>query len=459
MSNIDMGKKVLVAGVGKSGIAAAKLLLGGGCSVVLYDDGKTVDDTSLTEMFGNGADVSMCTGSVPEEILSEIKYCVISPGIPLDAPSIRAFSEKGIHIIGEVELAYMYEKGTVAAITGTNGKTTTTALMGDIMKKTGRKVFVAGNIGLPYTETAKETDEESCSVLEVSSFQLETISSFRPFVSAVLNITPDHLNRHHTMDNYIKAKMDIAKNQTKDDVIVLNYEDEVLRKEAEHVNARVIYFSSRHTLDEGVYLEDGKNIVVKLDGGCRRLCGTDELHVLGIHSYENVMAAVAMARAMNVSYEDIYDAVTKFQSVEHRIEYVCEKNGVKYYNDSKATNTDAAIKGITSMVRPTYLIGGGYDKQADFTEWIQSFDGAVKKLVLIGETSGQIARTCDSLGFTDYIKMNGLKEAVGYCVENAESGDAVLLSPACASWDMFASYEERGKLFKKYVTQNYANII
>lgn len=454
MSDVDMGKKVLVAGAGKSGIAAAKLLLSGGCSVVLYDDGKTVDDNRLKEMFGDGADVSMCTGSVPERILSEIKYCVISPGIPLEAPSVRAFMKSGINIIGEVELAYMYEKGDVVAITGTNGKTTTTALMGEIMKKTGRNVFVAGNIGLPYTETVGQTDEKSCSVLEVSSFQLETISSFRPAVSAVLNITPDHLNRHHTMDNYIKAKLDIAKNQTKDDVIVLNYEDEVLRRAAENVNARVLFFSSRHILEEGVYLEDGKNIVVKLDGACKNLCSTDELNVLGIHSYENVMAAVAMARAMNVSYEDIYDAVTKFQSVEHRIEYVCEKNGVKYYNDSKATNTDAAIKGITSMVRPTYLIGGGYDKQADFTEWIQSFGGTVKKLVLIGETSGQIARTCDGLGFTDYIMMNGLKEAVDYCMGSACEGDAVLLSPACASWDMFASYEERGKLFKKYVTQN-----
>ncbi len=453
MSDVDMGKIVLVAGVGKSGIAAAKLLLSKGSSVVLYDDKKTLEDGVYREMFGDGADVSMCTGSVPEQILSQIKYCVISPGIPLDAPSVCAFRERGISIIGEVELAYMYEKGDVVAITGTNGKTTTTALMGDIMKKTGRNIFVAGNIGLPYTETVGGTDEKSCSVLEVSSFQLETISSFRPAVSAVLNITPDHLNRHHTMDNYIKAKMDIAKNQTKDDVIVLNYEDEVLRKGAENMNARVLFFSSRHMLDEGVYLEDGKNIIVKHDGGCRRLCSVDELNVLGVHSYENVMAAVAMARAMNVSYEDIYDAVTNFQSVEHRIEYVCEKNGVKYYNDSKATNTDAAIKGITSMVRPTYLIGGGYDKQADFTEWIKSFGGTVKKLVLIGETAGQIAGTCDSLGFNNYINMNGLKEAVDYCAENAESGDAVLLSPACASWDMFASYEERGKLFKKYVTQ------
>lgn len=454
MSEFDMGKKVLVAGVGKSGIAAAKLLLSKGCPVVLYDDKKSVDDDTIRDTFGSNANVVMCTGSVPGEILSEIRYGVISPGIPLDAPSVCSFTDSGIKIIGEVELAYLFEKGDVIAITGTNGKTTTTALTGDIMKKSGRKVFVAGNIGLPYTETVGGTDETSCSVLEVSSFQLETISSFRPRVSAVLNITPDHLNRHHTMDNYIKAKLDIAKNQTKDDVIILNYEDEVLRREAENISARVIFFSSRHVLDEGVYLEDGKNIIVKLDGMRRLLCSTDELNVLGVHGYENVMAAIAMTWAMGVTAEDIYDAVTHFQSVEHRIEYVCEINGVKYYNDSKATNTDAAIKGITSMVRPTYLIGGGYDKQADFTEWIQSFDGTVKELVLIGETKEQIARTCDSLGFSKYIMADGLKEAVDYCMEHAVSGDAVLLSPACASWDMFASYEERGRLFKMYVNEN-----
>lgn len=453
MSEFDMGKKVLVAGVGKSGIAAAKLLLNKGCSVVLYDDKKTVDDDTIRDTFGNNADVTMCTGSIPDEILPEIKYGVISPGIPLDAPSVCRFTDSGITIIGEVELAYLFEKGDVIAITGTNGKTTTTALTGDIMKKSGRKVFVAGNIGLPYTETVSQTDETSCSVLEVSSFQLETISSFRPRVSAVLNITPDHLNRHHTMDNYIKAKLDIAKNQTKDDVIILNYEDEVLRREAGNISARVIFFSSRHVLDEGVYLEDGKNIIVKLDGMRRLLCSTDELNVLGVHSYENVMAAIAMTWAMGVPAEDIYDAVTHFQSVEHRIEYVCEINGVKYYNDSKATNTDAAIKGITSMVRPTYLIGGGYDKQADFTEWIQSFGGTVKGLVLIGETKEQIAHTCDNLGFSKYKMAGGLKEAVDYCMDHAVSGDAVLLSPACASWDMFASYEERGRLFKKFVNE------
>lgn len=454
MSYVDIGKKVLVAGAGKSGIAAAKLLLDKGCSVVLYDDGRTVEDDRIKEIFGVGADVVMCTGTVPEEILSEISYAVISPGIPLDVPSVCRFREAGLSIIGEVELAYMYEKGDVIAITGTNGKTTTTALTGEIMKKSGRRVFVAGNIGLPYTGTAGETDETSCSVLEVSSFQLETISSFRPTVSAILNITPDHLNRHHTMDNYIRAKLDIAKNQTEDDVIVLNYEDEALRSEAEKINARVIFFSSRRELDEGVYLEDGKNIIARFDGAGRRICGIDELHVLGLHSYENVMAAIAMTHTMGVSYEDIHDAVVNFRSVEHRIEYVCEINGVRYYNDSKATNTDAAIKGITSMVRPTYLIGGGYDKQADFTDWIQSFGGTVRKLVLIGETSAQIAHTCDNLGFTDYIMMNGLREAVDYCVGNAGDGDAVLLSPACASWDMFSSYEERGKLFKKYVNEN-----
>lgn len=453
MYNEDLGKTVLVAGTGKSGIAAAKLLLDKGYEVVLYDDNRFLDDEEIRNLFGKNAKLISCKGNVPKDILDNIKCCVISPGIPTDAPSINSFRENEIKVIGEVELAYRFEKGAVIAITGTNGKTTTTALAGEIMKKAFSKVFVAGNIGLPYTETVNGSDDGSCTVLETSSFQLETIETFRPRVSAVLNITPDHLDRHYTMENYINAKLDISKNQTQDEVIVLNYEDEVLRNAASGLSAKVIFFSSAHELEEGIYLDNGKNIIIKLDGQKLNLCSTDELNLLGIHSYENVMAAVAMAYEMKVPLEAIKEAVTEFQSVEHRIEYVCEIAGVKYYNDSKGTNPDAAIKGITSMVRPTYLIGGGYDKKADFTEWIEAFGHTVKKLVLIGQTADQIAETCDKLGFSEYIKMPGLKEAVDYCKKCAVDGEAVLLSPACASWGMFKSYEERGKLFKQYVRE------
>lgn len=442
----------LVIGTGRSGIAAARLLASEGKEVILYDDKEDIDKKAISEKLNSSDNITIYGGSIPDEPAAAVEEVVVSPGVPLDCDTVMYWKDRGVKIIGEVELAYEHEKGVVAAITGTNGKTTTTSLVGEIMKKKYSKVCVAGNIGYPYTETVLNTDADSCSVLEVSSFQLETICSFRPAVSAILNITPDHLNRHHTMENYIEAKLSIAANQTSDDVIVLNYEDEILRAAADRLTPEVIFFSSARELEKGVFLRGGDRIVARLGGGERLVCNVNELMLPGIHNYENVMAAVAMSYAMGVSFDDIHDAVIGFKSVEHRIEYVCETDGVIYYNDSKGTNPDAAIKGIQAMSRPTYLIGGGYDKDADFTEWIEAFDGKVKKLVLIGATADQIAKTCDKAGFSDYIKLDSLKAAVDYCKDNAVSGDAVLLSPACASWDMFKSYEERGILFKQYVT-------
>lgn len=445
MENICEGKKWLVIGAGKSGINAAKLLLNCGADVVMYDDNK---EASFDEIKDN---VKFFAGDIKDDILNEISEAVISPGIPPESRVVCRCMEKGIKIIGEIELAYMFEKGDVAAITGTNGKTTTTALTGEIMKYAGGKVIVAGNIGEPYTELVSDSDGSSHSVLEVSSFQLETIENFRPHVSAILNITPDHLNRHHTMENYICAKFNIAKNQNGSDYIVLNYDDEILRERAGSFTPKTVFFSSSHVLDEGAYMRSGKDIYVKFDGVETKICSIDELSLLGVHNYENVMAAILITWLMGVSKEDIRKAVISFKSVEHRIEYVCEKSGVVYYNDSKGTNTDAAIKGICSMTKPTYLIGGGYDKNADFSDWVDCFPGRVKKLVLIGATKDKIAKTCDDKGFTDYIKADSLEGAVKYCSDNAGEGDAVLLSPACASWDMFKSYEERGRIFKELV--------
>ena len=285
----------------------------------------------------------------------------------------------------------------------------------------------------------------------MSSFQLETVHSFRPRVSAILNITPDHLNRHHTMEAYIAAKERIAENQTKQDFCVLNYEDDVLRKFGEKVEAQVLYFSSRRKLNRGVYL-DGKTIICQIDAPIS-VCDTDELQILGTHNYENVMAATAMAYAYGVPVEVIRKTLLEFKGVEHRIEFVAEKNGVAYYNDSKGTNPDAAIRGIQAMNRPTVLIGGGYDKESAYDEWIQAFDGKVKKLVLIGATRDKIAQTARSLGFTDIVMADSFEEAFEKCVEYAQPGDAVLLSPACASWGMFKNYEERGDKFKELVEQ------
>lgn len=453
--------KVLVFGSGISGEAAAGLLMREGSDVVLYDGNDKLNaDTIKSEILGQiqardheklPGTVSVILGEFPEQMLDELDLTVMSPGVPTDLPVVEEMKQRNIPVWGEIELAYSCGKGDVLAITGTNGKTTTTSLLGEIMNNARESVFVVGNIGNPYTSIVPRTREDSVIVAEMSSFQLETVRSFRPKVSAILNITPDHLNRHHTMEAYIEAKERIAANQTPEDFCVLNYEDEVLRKFGESVDAQVLYFSSRRKLNRGVYL-DGNTIVCCIDEPVA-VCDTDELQILGTHNYENAMAAVAMAYAYGVSVDVIRKTLKAFRGVEHRIEFVAEKNGVAYYNDSKGTNPDAAIRGIQAMNRPTVLIGGGYDKESAYDEWISAFDGKVKKLVLIGATREKIADTAKRLGFTDIVMADSFEEAFEKCVEYAQPGDAVLLSPACASWGMFKNYEERGDKFKELVEQ------
>lgn len=446
------GKKVLVFGAGISGIGSCGLLEKEGAEVILYDGNDKKDAEAMKAQLGEGSKVRVVLGAFPEEEMESLDLVVMSPGVPTDLPVVLAMKEKGIPVWGEIELAYVCGKGDVLGITGTNGKTTTTSLLGEIMKNARDSVLVVGNIGTPYTNAAADTREDSVIVAELSSFQLESIHTFHPKVSAVLNITPDHLNRHHTMEAYIRAKMNIAKNQTPEDICVLNYEDEETRKMADEFQASVLFFSSKHKLEQGIYL-DGEDIVYKPEKEKEGtvICKTGELQILGVHNYENVMAAVAMAAAYGVDLDVIRKSVLAFKGVEHRIEYVAEKNGVVYYNDSKGTNPDAAIKGIQAMNRPTILIGGGYDKQSDFHEWIQSFDGKVRYLVLIGATKEQIQKEAAECGFHDCILKDTFEEALDTCVELARPGDAVLLSPACASWGMFPNYEVRGEEFKKYV--------
>ena len=443
------GKKVLVFGSGISGEAAAGLLAERGAQVVLYDGNEKLDRAAVAGRVPGGTQIVL--GEFPEALLDGLDLVVMSPGVPTDLPVVARMREKSIPVWGEIELAYACAKGDVLAITGTNGKTTTTTLLGEIMREAADSVFVVGNIGTPYTGIASDTREDSVTVAEVSSFQLETVHSFRPKVSAILNITPDHLNRHHTMEAYIAAKERIAENQTEDDYCVLNYEDEVLREFGRDICPQVLYFSSRRKLKRGVWM-DGDRIVCGI-GEETVICTTGELQILGVHNYENVMAAVAMAGAYGVPADVIRRVVTSFKGVEHRIEFVAEKNGVAFYNDSKGTNPDAAIRGIRAMNRPTVLIGGGYDKDSVYDEWIRAFDGRVKKLVLIGATREKIAETARKLGFTDIVMADSFEEAFEKCTEYAEPGDAVLLSPACASWGMFKNYEERGDKFKELVEQ------
>ena len=447
-------KNVLVFGSGISGVAASRLLLKKGANVILYDGNASLDEKRIREEILDGikGSVKMILGELPEEVLETLDLTVMSPGVPTDLPVVDRMREKNIPVWGEIELAYVSGKGDVLAITGTNGKTTTTALLGEIMKNYRDSTFVVGNIGNPYTDIALDTRADSVIVAEMSSFQLESIHTFRPKVSAVLNITPDHLNRHHTMDAYIGAKLNVARNQTGEDTCVLNYEDQVTRGFAEKVNAKVLYFSSQRKLEKGIYLEEG-SIICSIDGTPAAVCHIDELKLLGTHNHENVMAAAAMAAAYGVPIEIIRKTVKVFPGVEHRIEFVAEKNGVAYYNDSKGTNPDAAIKGIQAMKRPTLLIGGGYDKESSYDEWIQAFGGKVKKLVLLGATREKIKETAERLGFCDIILADTFEEAVETCVKYALPGDAVLLSPACASWGMFKNYEERGDKFKELVNQ------
>lgn len=445
-------QKVLVAGSGKSGIAAAKLLLQMGGEIVLYDSNDKLDPEKIKEKFEKDAKLTIVLGELTRTDLMGVDLSVISPGIPLNAPFVAVLDDAQIPIWSEIQLAYHVAKGKLAAITGTNGKTTTTALTGEILKAHYEEVFVVGNIGIPYTEMALETTEKSYTVAEVSSFQLETIMDFRPDVSAILNITPDHLNRHGTMENYIEIKERVAANQTEDDWIVLNYEDEVLREfgEKEDLKPHVFFFSSARELKDGMYL-DGEDIVYAHDGKKEVVVNIHDLQILGRHNYENVMAAVAIAIRLDVPMDTIRKAVKEFRAVEHRIEFVLERSGVRYYNDSKGTNPDAAIQAIRAMPGPTVLIAGGYDKNSEYDEWIEEFGDKVKHLVLIGQTRDKIAECAKRHGFKEIMYAEDMDEAVRVCAAYANTGDNVLLSPACASWGMFDNYEQRGDIFKQCV--------
>lgn len=444
------GKRVLVIGSGASGIASMELLQRKGVQTVLFDGNRKLDVAALRNKAPFLKEADIVVGELTDDVLSAVQLAVLSPGVPTDLPMVQKIRDREIPIWGEIELAYCFAKGRLAAITGTNGKTTTTALTGEILANYFDDVRVVGNIGIPYTSVAADTTADTVTVAEISSFQLETVHEFHPEVSAILNITPDHLDRHHTMECYIQMKESITKNQSMTDVCVLNYEDETLRAFGETLGTQVLFFSSKRELKRGLYFKEDA-IFYAYGTHCEKIIHVDDLNILGTHNYENAMAACGIALAMGVPTDKITAALRRFQAVEHRIEYVTEKHGVRFYNDSKGTNPDAAIKGISAMNRPTLLIGGGYDKDASYDAWIESFHGKVKKLVLIGQTREKIAACARAHGFTDIILCESLEEAVDVCCQNAREGDAVLLSPACASWGMFSDYEERGRIFKECV--------
>ncbi len=446
------GKKVLVVGSGLSGTGAAQVLCQVGAEPIVFDANDKLKTEDVRAKLPQGVEAEIILGVLPEEIAGAVSLVVLSPGVPTDTEFVEAFRRQGIPVWGEIELAYRLGKGRVIGITGTNGKTTTTSLVGEIMSAWYDDVDVVGNIGNPYTKTALDSTQDTVTVAEISSFQLETVERFCPDVSAILNVTPDHLNRHHTMENYAAAKEAVTKNQTKAQTCILNYENDYTRAIGTRCPAQVVWFSSVRRLEEGFYLE-GDEICQAQDGAVTHLIDIHDMNLVGMCNVENVMAAIAIAQAMGVPMETILAVVRRFKAVEHRIEFVASKRGVDYYNDSKGTNPDAAIQGIRAMNRPTVLIGGGYDKQSEYDEWIEAFDGKVRCLVLIGQTREKIADCARKHGVENIVLADSFEEAFQVCTEKAREGDAVLLSPACASWGMFPNYEARGNLFKELVNR------
>lgn len=446
------GKKVLIVGLGKSGKAAAKALNEAGAKVSVQDS-KTSDklDTQFIQYMQNEG-ITSYLGSVPEDMTS-FDMLVLSPGVPPTLAHIEEARKAGIEITGELEMAYRLGEGQFIAITGTNGKTTTTTLVGEIFKAAGRDTAVVGNIGSPVVAEAAGSKEDKWLITEVSSFQLETTSWFRPVVSSILNLTPDHLNRHGTMEAYGAAKARIAAEQGPDEFLIINLDDPLAYALKDGTAATVIPFSRKTVPAAGAYL-DGTRIMVRgLDGTDHFICDRSELKIIGDHNVENVLAASAIAFFAGIDPEIISAAVREFPGVEHRIEFSGNVDGVDYFNDSKGTNVDAAVIALKALKDGIILIAGGDGKSQDFTELANHFKGCVEALVLLGRDAPIIEEAARKAGFTNIYNCKDMPSCVRKAAELAKSGQKVLLSPACASWDMYDNFEQRGRHFKECVKE------
>ncbi|NLB42159.1 MAG: UDP-N-acetylmuramoyl-L-alanine--D-glutamate ligase [Clostridiales bacterium] len=444
------GKTVLVAGMARSGLSAAKLLYRLGARVIVYDKKAYNEVNNLVEELESAIRCEFCLGEEPDKLLEQIDLIVMSPGIPTDVPFLVKAKAMGIKVISEVELAYQYCKAPILAVTGTNGKTTTTTLLGEIVKASGITTHVVGNIGVPFTDKVDEMESSHMAVVEISSFQLQTVEEFHPWISLMLNLTPDHLDRHKTMENYLATKARIFENQCEGDFLILNGEDSLV-KELKPDNGSKVYFLSRlQTLEEGAWLENG-HIMVNIGKGALPICSVDQVGILGSHNLENALAAALAAALAGVEPTIIAKVLKEFPGVEHRIEKVDTIDGVVYYNDSKGTNPDSSIKAIDAMKGSVVLIAGGYDKKASYGDFIDAFGSKVKELVLLGETADAIAAAAKEKGFNNIHMTKTIEEAVEKACELSYPGWNVLLSPACASWDMFEDFEERGRVFKEAV--------
>ena len=445
-------KRVLVVGMARSGIAAAKLLCGKGAKVTINDmKGEEAFGAQLDELRALGCVFAL--GCAPQACFDGQDMMIISPGIAYAKPFVQEAIARGIEVIGELELGARLTRGALAAITGTNGKTTTTTLVGEFFAAAGKRTHVVGNIGYPITATAGISCDEDVSVAEVSSYQCESISEFHPHVGAVLNITEDHLARHGTMQVYMDMKRRIFARQTEEDYAVFNHDDASCRKMAQGLAARIVWFSRREKVDCGAYVQDG-NVMFALDGEAVRICAADEIFIPGEHNLENALAAVAIAGCMNVAPDVMAQVLRTFKGVEHRIETVRELDGVTWINDSKGTNVDSTQKAIATMTRPTVLILGGSDKKTSFVPLAETIVRApqIEHCVLIGDTAAQIEEALRSVGYTA-IEHAGydFDACIARCRALARRDGCVLLSPACASFDMFKDYEDRGRVFKEKV--------
>ena len=447
-------KKVLVVGMARSGIAVAQLLRANG-AVVTINDSKTEEELGDALQVLRGLQMEWRLGCPAETLLEGQDVLVISPGVPIDAPVVLRAREMGIHVTGELEVAWQLSRGTLVAVTGTNGKTTTVSLLGEIFQNAGRVTHVVGNIGYPYSLAAMISKKEDVFVCEVSSFQMETAETFHPNVALLTNITEDHLNRHGTMEVYTEMKMRMFRCQTAEDWAVFNADDPGLRGLCQQVKSRVLKFSRKKEVREGAFVRDGE-IIFRLNGEEKTVCRTEEVRIPGPHNLENALGAVCCAAVSDVPIPVIRYTLKTFRGVEHRIESVRVLDGVEYFNDSKGTNVDSTLKAIETMTRPTVLILGGYDKKVSFdalSRKIQECRETIRETVLIGQTAPQIEASLREAGYDHILHAQTLREAVLTCRQIAEDGWNVLLSPACASFDMFRDYEERGRVFKKIVNE------
>ncbi len=441
------GRKTLVLGAGKSGIGAAKFLAKRGATVALHDR-KPIEDWTDEARSLKTEKIGLMDGQIPSWLLDQIDLVVISPGVPTGTIPARYVERKDGEVIGEVELAYRFMKGRIVGITGSNGKTTTTTLIGELLKNAEIETQIGGNIGTPLIDLTESSTDETWTVCELSSFQLETVKDFRPNVAVGLNVTPNHLDRYNFFSDYAAAKHRLFMNQTQDDVAILNADDEITANWAENLKATVVMFSTAKELDEGLFLR-GRDLVCRANGKENFLTTRDEMTLRGVHNVQNVLASLAAGLACGASPNSMRETLRNFQAVEHRLEFVAEIEGVKFYNDSKATSVDASVKALEALSEEagkTVLILGGRGKNAPYQPLADLIKRTVRRLILIGEDADNIEGQLKD--FAEIVRADSMPDAVKKSFAAALKKDSVLLAPACASFDMFNSYEERGKVFK-----------